>query len=109
MAALQALSALEAAAAVRAREVSPTELVEHSLDRIGRLDDQLGAFVTVTAARARAEAAAADPPAASAPGPPGWAPSAGGPPTARGPGRRPPTPSSWPAASSRRCSAYRPP
>ncbi|WP_375484028.1 amidase [uncultured Jatrophihabitans sp.] len=60
MAALHDLSALEAAAAVRAREVSPTELVEHGLDRIGRLDDRLGAFVTVTAERARAEAAAAE-------------------------------------------------
>ncbi|WP_375502367.1 amidase [uncultured Jatrophihabitans sp.] len=60
MAALHDLSALEASAAVRRGEVSPTELVEHALDRIARLDDQLGAFVTVTADRARAEAAAAD-------------------------------------------------
>ena len=59
---LHDLSALEAAAAVRRREVSPTELVEHALDRVGRLDDQLGAFVTVTADRARAEAAAATQP-----------------------------------------------
>ena len=60
VAALHDLSALEAAAAVRRGEVSPTELVEHALDRIARLDDRLGAFVTVTADRARAEAAAAD-------------------------------------------------
>ncbi len=58
--ALHDLSAIEAAAAVRRREVSATELVEHALDRISRLDDQLGAFVTVTADRARAQAAAAD-------------------------------------------------
>lgn len=56
---LHDLTALEAAAAVRRREVSPTELVEHALDRVERLDEQLGAFVTVTAERARAEAAAA--------------------------------------------------
>ena len=60
MSALHDLSALESAAAVRRREVSPSELVEHALDRIDRLDDQLGAFVTVTAERARAEAAVAD-------------------------------------------------
>jgi amidase len=33
---------------VRRREVSPIELVAHALDRIGRLDDQVGAFVTLT-------------------------------------------------------------
>ncbi|HEY2299708.1 MAG TPA: amidase [Jatrophihabitans sp.] len=60
MAQLHDLTALEAAAAVRAKEVSPTELVEHALDRIQRLDDQLGAFVTVTADAAREQARAAD-------------------------------------------------
>jgi Asp-tRNA(Asn)/Glu-tRNA(Gln) amidotransferase A subunit family amidase len=54
--------ALELAARVRAREVSPTELAELFLERIERLDPQLNAYVTVdregalTAARA-AEAA----------------------------------------------------
>jgi amidase len=57
---LHELSALEAAAAVRAREVSPVELVEHALARIGRLDGKLGAFVTVTAESAREQAAAAE-------------------------------------------------
>jgi amidase len=57
---LHDLSALEAAAAVRRREVSPVELVEHALDRIERLDGQVGGFVTVTAERARAEAKAAE-------------------------------------------------
>lgn len=57
---LHDLTALEQAAAVRAREVSPTELVEHSLARIEALDAGLGAFVTVTADRARAAAARAD-------------------------------------------------
>jgi amidase len=57
---LHDLTALEQAAAVRAREVSPTELVEHALDRIRALDAGIGAFITVTADRARAAAARAD-------------------------------------------------
>ena len=57
---LHDLTALEQAAAVRAGEVSPTELVEHSLTRIEALDPDLGAFITVTADRARAAAARAD-------------------------------------------------
>jgi amidase len=57
---LHDLTALEQAAAVRAREVSPTELVEHSLARIEALDAGIGAFITVTAERARAAAARAD-------------------------------------------------
>ncbi|MEU6750308.1 amidase [Spirillospora sp. NPDC046719] len=52
------LTALEQAAAVRAGEVSPAELVRHYLDRAERLNDRYGAFITVTAdqAIARAEA-----------------------------------------------------
>ena len=60
MAQLHDLTALEAAAAVRSREVSPVELVEHALDRIARLDDRLGAFVTVTADAARKQAKEAE-------------------------------------------------
>jgi amidase len=60
MAELHDLSALQAAAAIADREVSPSELVEHYLDRIARLDDQLGAFVTVTDEAARAQAKQAD-------------------------------------------------
>jgi len=60
MAQLHDLTAIEAADAVRRREVSPTELVEHALERVARLDDQLGAFVTVTADPARAQAKAAE-------------------------------------------------
>ena len=56
---LHDMTALEQAAAVKARQVSPAELVEHYLDRIARLDGQLGAFVTVTAAAARDQAAQA--------------------------------------------------
>jgi amidase len=57
---LHDLTALEQAAAVRAGEVSPTELVEHSLARIDALDPGLGAFITVTPERARAAAAQAE-------------------------------------------------
>jgi amidase len=57
---LHDLTALEMAEAVRRREASPVELVEHALDRIARLDDQLGAFVTVTAETARDQARAAE-------------------------------------------------
>ena len=57
---LHDLTALDQAAAVRAGEVSPTELVRHALSRIEALDAGLGAFVTVTPERALAAAAAAD-------------------------------------------------
>ncbi|MGY2078536.1 amidase [Modestobacter sp. SYSU DS0657] len=57
---LHDLTALEQAAAVRAREVSPTELVDAALARVEALDPGLGAFITVTPDRARAAAAAAD-------------------------------------------------
>jgi amidase len=57
---LHDLTALEAAAAVRRREVSPVELVEHALDRIEALDRRLGAFVTVTADAALQDAKAAE-------------------------------------------------
>jgi amidase len=60
MAELHDLTAVGAAAAIRAGEVSPTQLVEHYLDRIERLDSQIGAFVTVTADAARAQAKQAD-------------------------------------------------
>jgi amidase len=57
---LHDLSALEQAAAVRAREVSPTELVRHYLARIAAHDAALGAFITVTPERALAAAARAE-------------------------------------------------
>jgi len=60
MAALHDLSALEQAAAVRHREVSPSELVEHYLDRIATWSDTVGAYVTVTADLARAQARQAE-------------------------------------------------
>jgi amidase len=52
--------ALEQAALVRAGEVSPTELVETTLQRIERLDPDLDAFLTVAADQARAAARAAE-------------------------------------------------
>ncbi len=57
---LHDLTALEQAAAVRAGEVSPTELVEHHLARIDALDAGLGAFVTVTPVAALDAATAAE-------------------------------------------------
>ena len=50
---LHDLTALEQGSAIRAGEVSTSELVEHYLARIDRLSDTVGAFVTVTADRAR--------------------------------------------------------
>ncbi len=57
---LHDLTALEQAAAIRKREVSPSELVEHYLERVGRLSDQVGAFVTVTDGLARKQAKLAE-------------------------------------------------
>ncbi|MFG1676948.1 amidase [Micromonospora sp. NPDC049282] len=54
------LTALEQAAAIRRGELSSLELVEHHLRRVDALGDAVGAFVTVTAERARAAAHAAD-------------------------------------------------
>jgi amidase len=50
------LPATEQARLVREREVSPIELVELYLERIERLDPELGAFVTVCADEALADA-----------------------------------------------------
>lgn len=50
------LSAVELAAALQRGEVAPREVATHFLDRIARLDDGLGAFTEVTAARALAAA-----------------------------------------------------
>jgi amidase len=50
------LTALDQAAALRNGELGPVELVEHALSRIAALDERLGAFATVTADAARAQA-----------------------------------------------------
>jgi amidase len=42
------LSALRQAALFRSRELSPVDVVEHYLDRVQRLGDEVGAFITVT-------------------------------------------------------------
>ncbi|MGI5164333.1 amidase [Spirillospora sp. CA-253888] len=54
------LTAMRLAAAVRTRELSPVEIVDHYLDRIERVNPQVGAFVTVTAELAREQARAAE-------------------------------------------------
>ena len=54
MSELHDLTALEQGAAIKAGEVSSRELVDHYLERAGRLGESLGAFVTITADRARA-------------------------------------------------------
>ncbi|WP_414583201.1 amidase [Scytonema sp. PCC 10023] len=51
-------SALEQAQLIRRREVSPLELVEIYLERISRLNPQLGSYFTVTAEQAIADAKA---------------------------------------------------
>ena len=57
---LHELTALESAAAVRAGEVTPTELVAHALARIEEHDAALGGFVTVTPEAALAAAREAE-------------------------------------------------
>ncbi|HET7358417.1 MAG TPA: amidase [Nocardioidaceae bacterium] len=57
MAELHELTALEQGEAIRSGEVSPVDLVEHYLERIRLLSDEVGAFVTVTADAARERAA----------------------------------------------------
>lgn len=57
---LHELSALTTAAAVRARSVSSVELVTHALARLERLDPKVGAFTTVHAELALAQAREAD-------------------------------------------------
>ncbi|TDE15067.1 amidase [Jiangella asiatica] len=54
------LTALELAAAVRKREVSPTEVLDHTLARAERLDPVVGAFVTTTPELAREQAVEAE-------------------------------------------------
>ncbi len=57
---LTALALREAGDAVAARRTSSLELTEAALARIEKVDPRLGAFLTVSAERARAEARAAD-------------------------------------------------
>jgi amidase len=57
---LHDLTLLEQAAAIRSREVSPVELVDHYLDRIDRINEDVGAFVHVAADLARVGAKTAE-------------------------------------------------
>ena len=57
---LHDMTMLEQAAAVRARTVSPVELMDHYLERIERLNDDVGAFVYLAPDQARASARAAE-------------------------------------------------
>ncbi|MFC4561270.1 amidase [Nocardiopsis mangrovi] len=54
------LTAIGLVRAVRSRELSPVEITDHYLERIGRLGDRLGAFITVTAELAREQARMAE-------------------------------------------------
>lgn len=60
MTSIHDLTALELAAAVRRRELSPVEITDHYLDRIERLDSSVGAYITVTSELAREQAAKAE-------------------------------------------------
>ncbi|WP_083661424.1 amidase [Actinophytocola xanthii] len=51
---------VELAAAVRRREISPVQLVEHYLERIERIDASIGAYLTVAAESALHQAEAAE-------------------------------------------------
>ncbi|MDP6227983.1 MAG: amidase family protein, partial [Dehalococcoidia bacterium] len=50
------LSATELAALIKAREVSPVEVVEAYLDRINQVDGQLNSYITVCREEALADA-----------------------------------------------------
>jgi amidase len=60
VAALHDLGVVELAAAIRGREISPVEVIDHYLRRIERLNDTVGAFVTITADRALSDARRAE-------------------------------------------------
>lgn len=54
------LTARRLATAIRDRELSPVEVVDHTIERAERLGPQVGAFVTLTPDLARAQAAAVE-------------------------------------------------
>ncbi|WP_026313741.1 amidase [Actinomadura flavalba] len=54
------LTAVRLAAAIRSRDLSPVDVTDHYLDRVDRLNEQVGAYVTVTAELAREQARAAE-------------------------------------------------
>lgn len=60
-------SALSVAAAIRAKEISPSEVLDHYLSRVDALDGTLNAFALRDDERARADARAADDAVATTP------------------------------------------
>ncbi|HEX5994105.1 MAG TPA: amidase [Jiangellales bacterium] len=70
MAELWEMTALELAAAIRRREISPVEVALHTAERADRLGPQVGAFVTVTPELALEQARAAEAVLASGESPP---------------------------------------
>ena len=60
MTAIHDLTAVQQAAAVRNRELSPVEIVDHYLARIDRVGAQVGAYVNVTGELAREQARKAE-------------------------------------------------
>ena len=57
---LTRLSLTEVAAKIRRQEVSPVEVLEATLARIGEMDGTLNSYITVIADEARKEAEAAE-------------------------------------------------
>ncbi len=60
MAQIHELTMIEQAAAIRARELSPVAVTDHYLRRTQELNEQVGAFYTVTAELAAEQAKAAE-------------------------------------------------
>ena len=60
MAQIHELTMIELAAAIRAGELSPVTVTDHYLRRTQELNDQVGAFFTVTAELAAEQARAAE-------------------------------------------------
>jgi amidase len=71
------LSVLDLTAAIRRRELSPVEVTNHYLERIERLNAEVGAYFTVTAELARDQAAQAEKAVAAAAEPAGLPPLTG--------------------------------
>jgi amidase len=71
------LTAIELAAAIRAKELSPVAVTDHYLRRTAELNDQVGAFYTVTAELATEQALAAEKAVARAADPAGLPPLTG--------------------------------
>jgi amidase len=60
MSQIHELTMIELAAAIRSRELSPVAVTDHYLQRTHDLNDQVGAFFTVTAELAAEQALAAE-------------------------------------------------